>query len=191
MVCMERRIAEVLTSRESRQIKDEKFAPAAVLLLVFEREGECHILFTKRSDKVPHHKGEISFPGGTVDPDDRDFLHTALREGTEEIGLDSRDVTILGRLDDIFTVTTGFIITPYVGIIPHPYPFQVNRDEISELIFLPLRALGEESQVKTSRVTWEGKKIVLYDFHVRGHIIWGATARILKQFIDLTYEPQK
>ena len=188
---MERRIAEVLTSRESRQIKDEKFAPAAVLLLVFEREGECHILFTKRSDKVPHHKGEISFPGGTVDPDDRDFLHTALREGTEEIGLDSRDVTILGRLDDIFTVTTGFIITPYVGIIPHPYPFQVNRDEISELIFLPLRALGEESQVKTSRVTWEGKKIVLYDFHVRGHIIWGATARILKQFIDLTYEPQK
>jgi len=185
MMCMERQIAQVLTSRESRQIRDKNFAPAAVLLLLFEREGECHILLTKRSDKVAHHKGEISFPGGTVDPDDRDFLHTALREGTEEIGLDSRDVTVLGRLDDAFTVTTGFIITPYVGIIPHPYPFKINADEISELIFLPLRALGEESQVQTSQVTWEGKKIALYDFHVRGHIIWGATARILKQFIAL------
>ncbi|MBW2172895.1 MAG: CoA pyrophosphatase [Deltaproteobacteria bacterium] len=159
--------------------------PAAVLLLLFERDGECHVLFTKRSDKVAHHKGEISFPGGTVDPDDRDFLHTALREGAEEIGLDSPDVTILGRLDDIFTVTTGFIVTPYVGIIPHPYPFQINADEISELIFLPLRALGEESQVETSRVTWEGEKVTLYDFHVQGHVIWGATARILKQFLDL------
>jgi 8-oxo-dGTP pyrophosphatase MutT (NUDIX family) len=188
---METQIAQVLTSRESRQIRDEKLAPSAVLLLLFEREGECHILLTKRSDKVAHHKGEISFPGGTVDPDDRDFLHTALREGTEEIGLHSRDVTILGRLDDIFTVTTGFIITPYVGLIPHPYPFQINTDEIAELIFLPLQALGEESQVRTSQLTWEGKKIALYDFHVQGHVIWGATARILKQFIDLTYESQR
>jgi len=76
---METQIAEVLTSRESRQIRDHNFVPAAVLLLLFERDGECNVLFTKRSDKVAHHKGEISFPGGTVDPDDRDFLHTALR----------------------------------------------------------------------------------------------------------------
>lgn len=185
---MEKQIAQVLTSRQIRRIRDEKLAPAAVLLLLSERDGECHILFTKRSDKVAHHKGEISFPGGTVEPDDRDFLHTALREGTEEIGLDSRDVTILGRLDDILTVTTGFIITPYVGIVPHPYPFQINADEISELIFLPLGALEKESQVQTSRVILEENEIDLYDFHVQGHIIWGATARILKQFIDLTYQ---
>jgi hypothetical protein len=73
-------------------------------------------------------------------------------------------------------------------MIPYPYPFQINADEIAELIFFPLRTLGEESQVETSRVTWEGKEVVLYDFHVQGHIIWGATARILKQLIDLTYE---
>ena len=187
MPCMERRIAQVLTSRESREIRDKALAPAAVLLLLFEREGECHILLTKRSDKVAYHKGEISFPGGTVDPEDSDFLDTALREGNEEIGLDSRDVTILGRLDDIFTVTTGFIITPYVGLIPHPYPFRINAEEISELIFLPLRALAEESQVETSQVTWGGRKVGLYEFHVQGHVIWGATARILKQFMDLTY----
>jgi 8-oxo-dGTP pyrophosphatase MutT (NUDIX family) len=184
---MERRIARALTSRTSRTITDKGLAPSAVLLLLFEKEGECHILFTKRSEKVAHHKGEISFPGGTVDPDDTDLLHTALREGAEEIGLDSRHVNILGRLDDILTVTSGFIVTPYVGIIPHPYPFEVNADEIAELIFLPLRALREESQVETSQVTWEGRKIALYDFHVKGYVIWGATARILKQLLDLTY----
>ena len=178
-MCIEERIAEILASRECRRIRDERLAPSAVLFLLFEREGECYVLFTRRSDTVAHHRGEISFPGGTIDSDDSDLLHTALREGAEEIGLDPRDVTILGRLDDVFTVTTGFIITPYVGVIPHPYEFQINVDEISELIFLPLRALAEECRVEASEVT---------HFHIQDHIIWGATARILKQFLDLTYK---
>lgn len=182
MMCMETRIARILASRDYRQIRDEKLAPSAVLLLLFESEGTCHILFTKRSNTVAHHKGEISFPGGTVDPDDRSLLHTALREGAEEIGLDSRDVTILGRLDDMHTVTTGFIITPYVGIIPYPYQFQINTDEISELIFFPLQALADECRVQTSHVT---------HFYLQDHVIWGATARILKQFLDLIYESQR
>ncbi len=178
-MCIERQIAEILASREFSQIRDERLAPSAVLLLLFEKEGECNVLFTRRSEKVAYHKGEISFPGGTTDPDDSDLLHTALREGAEEIGLDQRDVRILGRLDDIFTLTTGFVITPYVGIIPDPDKFEINTDEISELIFLPLRAIVEECHVEDSGVT---------HFHLQDHIIWGATARILKQFLDLTYK---
>lgn len=177
-MCIEERIAEILASRECRRIRDEKLAPSAVLLLLFEKEGECNVLFTRRSEKVAYHKGEISFPGGTVDPDDSDLLHTALREGAEEIGLDRRDVRILGRLDDIFTLTTGFVITPYVGIIPYPYKFEINTDEISELILVPLQAIAEEYRVEDSGVT---------HFHLPDHIIWGATARILKEFLDLTY----
>ncbi|MES0349214.1 MAG: CoA pyrophosphatase [Desulfobacteria bacterium] len=177
-MCIEERIADILASREYKRIRDEKLAPSAVLLLLFEKDGECNVLFTRRSEKVAYHRGEISFPGGTTDPDDSDLLHTALREGAEEIGLDQRDVRILGRLDDIFTVTTGFVITPYVGIIPYPYKFEINTDEISELIFLPLRAIAEKCHVEDSGVT---------HFRLQGHIIWGATARILKQFLDLTY----
>ena len=177
-MCIEERIAEILASRECRRIRDEKLAPSAVLLLLFEKDGECNVLFTRRSEKVAYHKGEISFPGGTADPDDSDLLHTALREGAEEIGLDRRDVRILGRLDDIFTLTTGFVITPYVGIIPCPYKFEINTDEISELILVPLRAMAEECRVEDSGVT---------HFQLPDHIIWGATARILKQFLDLTY----
>ena len=187
-MCMQKRITEILSSREPRRIQDERLTPAAVLFLVFEKEAECQVLLTRRSENVAYHKGEVSFPGGTIDPDDSNLLHTALREGAEEIGVDPRDVTILGRLDDIFTVTTGFVITPYVGRIPYPYDFQINAEEISELIVLPLRALAEDCDVETSKVIWEGKDLKAYHFYIRGHIIWGATARILKQFLDLIYK---
>jgi 8-oxo-dGTP pyrophosphatase MutT (NUDIX family) len=187
-MCLKGRIAEILASREYRQIRNHELAPSAVLLLLFEKEGECHVLFTRRSDKVAYHKDEISFPGGTIDPDDSDLLHTALREVAEEIGLDSRDVQILGRLDDLSTLTTGFMITPYVGVFPYPYKFQINTDEIAELIYLPLRVLAEECHVEASELTQEGKNLKTYYFHVKDYIIWGATARILKQFIDLTYK---
>lgn len=152
---------------------------------MFEKGGEYHVIFTKRSQKVKCHKGEISFPGGTVDRDDTDLLHTALREGAEEIGLASHDVTILGRLDDVLTVTTGFIITTYVGIIPYPYAFRINKDEIAKLIFVPLQVLAKECRVKVSNVPGNGKEVTAYSFYLKDYIIWGATARILKQLMDL------
>lgn len=183
---MHKDIAKRLASRKRKQIKHEKLSPSAVLLLLLEKDGQYHVVFTRRSDNVEHHKGEISFPGGTVHPDDSDLLDTALREGAEEIGLARDDVMILGGLDDIVTVSTGFVITPYVGIIPYPYPFQINADEVAELILVPLRALMDERCVGASEVTWEGKEITTYHFHYQGDIIWGATARILKEFLDIT-----
>jgi len=183
---MHKDIAKRLASRKRKRIKHEKLSPSAVLLLVLEKDGQYHVVFTRRSDNVEHHKGEISFPGGTVHPDDSDLLDTALREGAEEIGLARDDVMILGGLDDIVTVSTGFVITPYVGIMPYPYPFQINADEVAELILVPLRALMDERCVGASEVTWEGKEITTYHFHYQGDIIWGATARILKEFLEIT-----
>jgi 8-oxo-dGTP pyrophosphatase MutT (NUDIX family) len=183
---MEKDIAKRLASRKRKQIKKEKLVPSAVLLLFFKKDGQYHLVFTRRSDNVEHHKGEISFPGGTVHPDDSDLLDTALREGAEEIGLARDDVMVLGALDDIMTVSTGFVITPYVGIIPYPYPFQINGDEVAELILVPLRALMDERCVGASEVIWEGEEMTTYHFHYQGDIIWGATARILKQFLDIT-----
>ena len=185
---MEKEIAKRLASRKWKQIKNEKLVPSAVLLLLVEKDGQYHVLFTRRSLKVEHHKGEISFPGGTVHPDDSDLLETALREGAEEIGLAPGDVMILGRLDDILTVSTGFIITPYVGIVPYPYAFQINKDEVAELIFVPLGALVRDGGMKASEVTQEGKAITTYAFDYQGDMIWGATARILKQFLDITID---
>ncbi len=179
-------IERVLAARSHEQIRDGNLIPAAVLLLLLEKNDEDHVLFTMRSNKVEHHKGEISFPGGRVDPHDASPLHAALREATEEIGLAAHDVTILGRLDDTQTTTTGFIITPYVGRIPYPYPFRINTDEIAELVFVPLQTLVEQPRVEASGPPHAAKRRSSYLFEYQGHAIWGATARILKQFLDIT-----
>ena len=183
---MERRIAAILASRPLKEITREDLVPSAVLVLLLERDGEDYILFTKRSDKVDCHKGEVSFPGGRLDPSDSNLLEAALREGAEEIGLAPHDVTILGRLDDTQTVTTGFVVTPYVGRIPYPYSFRINQEEIDELIFVPVQALAADSATNAPGVDGEEKGQGSPRFQYRDHIIWGATARILRQFLDIT-----
>ena len=184
--CVRRGIAKILASRPWTRIADETLVPAAVLLLLLEKDGQEHILFTERSHKVEYHKGEISFPGGKVDPGDASLVETALREGAEEIGLSPQDVTILGRMDDIVTLTTGFIVTPYVGRIPYPYPFQVNRDEIAALILAPLQDLSTDCGAEAPQVIQGEDRVGAHCFRYGDHIIWGATARILQQFLDVT-----
>ena len=183
---VERWVAKNLASRPCKRIRDENLVLSAVLVLLFEKDGKDHMLFTKRSDKVEHHKGEISFPGGRVDPGDSSLAETALRECAEELGLDPGDVTILGRLDDMCTVGTGYIISPYVATIAYPYPFRVNTEEIEELIFAPMEALVEGCREEGSEVMGEEDTAAAYYFQYQDHVIWGATARILKQFLDIT-----
>jgi 8-oxo-dGTP pyrophosphatase MutT (NUDIX family) len=182
---MKKEMAKRLASRKPRQIQNARLVRSAVLLLLLEKDGYLHVLFTRRSDNVEHHKGEISFPGGTFHPKDSDLLDTALREAAEEIGLAPGDVTILGGLDDISTVSTGFVITPYVGTSPYPYPFKINKDEVAELVLVPLRALVEDNRTRTLEATREEGENTSYDFRYQGELIWGATARILIQFLDI------
>jgi 8-oxo-dGTP pyrophosphatase MutT (NUDIX family) len=182
---LEKRIANALNSRPCHRITDERAIPSAVLLFLFQVEQAYRVLLTKRSDTVACHKGEVSFPGGTVDPEDRNPLQTALRESNEEVGIQSKDVKILGRLDDNLTTTTGFLITPYVGVIPYPYPFKVNSDEIAKLIFIPLQVLKERFRCETASSYNGNGSLSEPSFHYKDDLIWGATARILRQFIDL------
>jgi len=181
-----RGIAKILAARPWTRIADQTLVQAAVLVLLFEKDGQEHILFTERSQKVEYHKGEVSFPGGKVDPGDASLAQTALREGAEEIGLCPEDVTILGRMDDIVTLTTGFVVTPYVGRIPYPYPFRVNSDEIAALILAPLQALSRDCGGRAPQVIQSENGIGVLCFRYGDHIIWGATARILEQFLDIT-----
>ena len=178
------RIGRILSSRKRRAINHPPFSHAAVLVPLFKKGGDCHILFTKRSDQVKYHKGEISFPGGVVDEEDLELINTALREAHEEIGLEKSDVQIVGILDDIVTITQ-FIVTPIVGLFPYPYPFKVSEVEIAELIEVPLSSLLDEKCLSTEEIIRSGQKEVVFAYQYGKHIIWGATARILKQFLDL------
>jgi 8-oxo-dGTP pyrophosphatase MutT (NUDIX family) len=187
---MEKKIKEILDCREKTCIQDERLKRAAVLIPLFKKNGEYHILFTRRSDKVEHHKGQISFPGGRRDKGDTDFLATALREAEEEMGISPRDVRILGELDDICTVT-DFCVAPFVGLIPYPYPFQINRDEIEEMIEVPLAVLIDPSKVRREFRELRGQVWPVYYFQHQHHTIWGATASILKQLLDLLPEDER
>jgi 8-oxo-dGTP pyrophosphatase MutT (NUDIX family) len=177
-------IGKTISSRQRKVIEHPPFSHAAVLVPLFQKDGDCHLLFTKRSEEVKYHKGEISFPGGVVDEEDRELIHTALREAHEEIGLNEGDVQIIGLLDDIVTITE-FIVTPIVGLFPYPYPFKVSEVEIAELIEVPLAFLIEEDCLSEREIFRGGQREIVFAYQYGEHIIWGATARILKQFLDL------
>jgi len=182
-------IRNILSSRKRRVIEHPPFSHAAVLVPLFQKDGDCHLLFTKRSEEVKYHKGEISFPGGVVDEEDKELINTALREAHEEIGLKESDVQIIGVLDDIVTITE-FIVTPIVGLFPYPYPFKVSEVEIAELIEVPLSHLLDENCFGEMEITRGDRKEIVYAYQYGRHTIWGATARILKQFLDLIPSPR-
>ncbi|MCJ7641013.1 MAG: CoA pyrophosphatase [Desulfobacterales bacterium] len=174
----------ILGKRERRVMNDPAYARAAVIVPLFNKDGSCHILFTKRTHLVKHHKGQISFPGGVFDEEDGDLGRTALREAFEEIGLKEDDVQIIGVLDDIVTVT-GFIVTPFVGVFGYPYHFRLSQREIEELIEVPLSSLLNPACFSASEIVDGDRKRLVYNYQCGPHSIWGATALILKQFLGL------
>ncbi|HYM16679.1 MAG TPA: CoA pyrophosphatase [Dehalococcoidia bacterium] len=180
------RIRARLAAYPAVHIDEPSMARAAVLLPLYEHGGELHVLFTRRSELVEHHKGQISFPGGAYDAGDGDLRQTALRETWEEIGVEMEHVELLGQLDEMITVS-DFLVRPYVGRITRagPYPFAHSEAEVAEILEVPLAHLRDDVNVFSEPRLYQGREIVAYSFVWEGHIIWGATARILKQFLDL------
>jgi 8-oxo-dGTP pyrophosphatase MutT (NUDIX family) len=172
---VKQQIEKILRRRKKKTIIDKNRKASAVLIPLFYNQGQYHVLFTERSDEVDFHKGQVCFPGGTQEPSDSSLLQTALRETEEEISLRAKDVEVLGELDDSLTLTSNYVISPFVAFIPHPYPFKADGREIREIFSVPLSFLMNEANFRQDS----------YAYEYEGHIIWGATARILKQFIDL------
>jgi 8-oxo-dGTP pyrophosphatase MutT (NUDIX family) len=159
---------------------------AAVLLPLFKSATDYHLVFTKRTETLKHHKGQVSFPGGSFEPDDGDLLTTALRESYEEVGLQPEHVSILGRLDDLSTFSTNFTISPFVGLIPHPYPFHPNPIEVAIVFDVSVSVLTDPTVGRRYiRVRADGATIEDVEFHVNGQVIWGATARIIRHFLSV------
>ncbi len=187
-------IAEIkksLNARAPRRILEtpSHFRHAGVLIPLFAEEGTHRVLFTLRTNTVEHHKGQISFPGGAVDDTDETEMATALREAEEEIGLSKHHVEILGQIDDVHTVASDFVVHPFVGLISGPYEFIVNKREVQRLIMVPWETITSQHLENRSYTSEHQSKVFVtpaYEYH--GDVIWGATANMLKNLLDILHQ---
>jgi 8-oxo-dGTP pyrophosphatase MutT (NUDIX family) len=181
-------IRERLERYSFRELPAEGRPRAAVLIPLYEHAGELHVVLTKRTDRVEHHKGEVSFPGGARDPEDPDLVHTALRESEEEIGLDRGHVQVIGRVDDFVTISQ-FHVAAYVGAVegPRPYPWRPHAGEVAEVLEVPIRHLLEPSSYVRYHPfrRHSGETIAVEAYLFRDSVIWGATGRILQRFLEV------
>ena len=176
----------LLAERRPASIAGRGRWPAAVLLLLYERDDEEHVLFQVRTQRVLHHRGEISLPGGAREAGDESLLATALRETEEEIGVSPSHVEVFGRLDEVATISSNYLIEPFAGAITRrgSYPFRCDEREVQELLEVPL------AQLRGQRAgSWSVRELIPErSFRYGEHLIWGVTARIVGQWLDLLAE---
>jgi 8-oxo-dGTP pyrophosphatase MutT (NUDIX family) len=159
---------------------------AAVLVPIFERRGDLHVVYIRRSDHVESHRGQVAFPGGRVDPGDPTALDAALREAREEVGLDPKAVEVLGAFETVNTMTSGIIVAPFVGVIPHDAALEPAPSEVAEIFDVPMSALRDPRY----RGDFEWRRAggpparfpaILYG----GQTIWGLTLRITERMLAI------
>ncbi len=158
------------------------------MVLLYQKDGDYCVLLNKRSQDVEHHKGEISFPGGSTDPEDRDALDTALRETEEEMGIHRDDISVLGEMDEVAT-RSQFRVRVFTGTLRqaqgHPYEFRPSADEIAEIVEFPVSALLDPASVRVDTHWLDGGPSTVFSYAHDKHLVFGATARILQQFLQL------
>jgi len=169
-----------------RSVIVKGFKPAAVLVPIEERAGEHYLTLIERAATLRSHGGEIAFPGGAVTAEDRDTLAAALRECQEEIGIDPKNVQIIGQLDQVTVVGSRYLVTPFVGILRPPFMVSPNKQEVNSVIPIPVSSLLEPDCF-AAELKADGNARIIYHFRYETLDIWGATARILKQLLELAY----
>lgn len=163
--------------------KNDSLQKAAVLIPILVQENELHVILTKRSETVQHHKGQICFPGGAVDDSDTSLWHTALRETHEEIGIESKLIYFIDELKRIVTPTL-FEITPYIGFVTCLPELNPNPHEIDEIITVPLRHFLDRNNLRFEEREYFGKSFTVPFFAYQHHEIWGATGKIILNFLE-------
>ena len=169
---------------ENEVVRTENLTEAAVLIPIVERNNGLKVILTKRSNNLKQHPGQVSFPGGKSEKTDKSLVATALRETKEEIGINNKNVEILGQLSKHVTIT-GFKITPFIGKIRTGFSTKIQTSEVSEIFEVPLSYLSNPKNFRVETVKWKGKKRFFYSIPYGPYYIWGATARILKNLADL------
>lgn len=176
------RLTAIASNDLRKSMPLEGYHRAGVLVPIILRTQNPELLFTKRTQLVETHKGQISFPGGMMEPGDGDVVRTALREAWEEVGIPDSTVEVAGMLDD-FPTPSGFIITPVVGLLNHLPPLSPNADEVADVFLVPLSFFANPENGRTELRELRGNKYEVWYYESGTHTIWGATAMIVRSLL--------
>src|ERR1700693_1298275 len=163
---------------------------AAVLMPIFEMDGDLHVVYIRRSDHVESHRGQVAFPGGRVDSIDETLLHTALREAQEEVGIDPASVDVLGGIEGTVARTSEIHVTPFIGVIPASDGLRADPREVAAIFFVPMRALEDPSYRGTYRFRRDSGEVSEHPaIFYNDQVIWGLTLRFTEEVLRRMNEP--
>lgn len=164
---------------EMRQRLTRRLKPAGVLIPVIDTNTELSVLLTQRAADLKHHPGQVSFPGGRMEEHDADVRITALRETHEEVGIAPQDVSVIGYLESMPTIT-GYAVTPVIGLVEGPTQLSIDTTEVEYAFEVPLEFLLDERNERPVERELEGRRVTMMELHFEGQRIWGATAMMLQ-----------
>jgi 8-oxo-dGTP pyrophosphatase MutT (NUDIX family) len=179
------RLRKILGARPAIEIDAPHLKRAAVLIPLVPNDRGWSLLFSLRSVNLAAHSGQISFPGGGVEPGE-DLEAAAIREAHEEVGIAAERVEMIGRLDDLVT-HSGFLVAPFAAVIDQRVDYVLQSSEVDEVFEVPIEALLSPQQAEVRYVTFRNKRYPAYYYRYERHEIWGLTGRILKHFLDFVW----
>ena len=168
---------------DMRPDRGQPLTAAAVLVPLIDRAEGMTVLLTKRTDHLHDHAGQVSFPGGRIDPEDADAAAAALREAEEEVGLARHRVDLIGRLD-VYVTRTGFEVTPWVGLVAPPFDLRLDPFEVAEVFEVPLSFFLDPGNRRRESRVWQGQERFFYVYPWPGYHIWGATAGMIRSLSE-------
>jgi 8-oxo-dGTP pyrophosphatase MutT (NUDIX family) len=183
---LKERIRQKLAGCSPRSLEESHSAEAAVLMTIFQRNGEPCFLLTQRTQKVATHKGQISFPGGLREGGDSSLRETGLREMEEEVGIPADFVDILGRFNQYMAVT-NYRVTPFVAFLKEGFSVSLNSREVERILEVPLRFFDQTEPTEEIHHRF-GRTVTLYFYDYEGDVIWGLTAAMIKDLMEFLAE---
>lgn len=169
-------------------VKKLKAKKSAVLVIIYPFDEDFNIVLTKRAEYRGVHSGQISFPGGKVEKEDRSLEETALREAEEEIGINRNHVEVVGALSELYIPPSNFIVSPFVGVMNEKPEMKAEDKEVDQIIEMPLSYLTAKDAISPARVKTDMGSLQVNAYLFNNHIVWGATSMILSEFADVLNE---